>query len=83
MLFRSREEDWKDEIERDPLQYLNDELNLGLGDAIDEGYITVDEDALIEGAIDSDGIAHFLATQDGDEMHQEVDGVDYYIYQIN
>jgi len=80
---KAREEDWKDEIERDPLQYLNDELNLGLGDAIDEGYITVDEDALIEGAIDSDGIAHFLATQDGDEMHQEVDGVDYYIYQIN
>ena len=54
-----------------------------LGDAIDDGYITVDEDALVEGAIDSDGISHFLATQDGNEEMEEFDGTDYYFYRIN
>jgi len=58
-------EEWTDIIEREPLDYLTNYMDMTLGDAIDDGYITVDEDALIEGAIDSDGIAHFLATQDG------------------
>ena len=54
-----------------------------LGDAIDDGNITVDEDALVEGAIDSDGMAHFLATQDGHEEMEEFNGVDYYFYRIS
>ena len=80
--FKAREEEWKDIIEREPLVYLTDYMDMSLGDAIDEGYITVDDDALIEGAIEADGLAHFLATQDGDEEMEEFDGTDYYIYRI-
>jgi len=75
-------EEWTDIIEREPLDYLTNYMDMTLGDAIDDGYITVDEDALIEGAIDSDGIAHFLATQDGHEEMEEFNGIDYYIYRI-
>jgi hypothetical protein len=76
-------EEWTDIIEKEPLDYLSNYLDMTLGDAIDDGYITVDEDALIEGAIDSDGMAHFLATQDGHEEMEEFNGVDYYFYRIS
>ena len=78
-----RQEYWQDEIEDDPLAYLSNYLDMNLGDAIQDGYITVDEDALIEGAIDSDGIAHFVAPYDGDEQYEKVNGVEYYIYRTD
>ena len=81
--FIAKTEEWTDIIEREPLDYLSNYLDMTLGDAIEDGYITVDEDALIEGAIDSDGISHFLATQDGHEEMEEFDGTDYYFYRIN
>ena len=76
-------EEWTDIIEREPLDYLSNYLDMTLGDAINDGYITVDDDALIEGAIDNDGMAHFLATQDGHEDYEEFDGTDYYFYRIS
>lgn len=75
--------EWTDIIEREPLDYLSNYLDMTLGDAIDDGYIIVDEEALIEGAIESDGISHFLATQDGHEEYEEFNGVDYYFYRIS
>ena len=78
-----RQQYWQDEIENDPLAYLSNFLDITLGVAIDDGYITVDEDALIEGAIDADGIPHFLARHDGDEGKQKVGGVEYYIYRTD
>ena len=78
-----RQQYWQDTIEDDPLAYLSNFLEIGLGEAIDDGYITVDEDALIEGAIDADGIAHFLAPHDGDYEYEKVDGVEYYIYRTD
>ena len=82
IILRQETEEWKDIIEREPLDYLTNYMDMSLGDAIDEGYITVDDDALIEGAIEADGISHFLATQDGHEEMEEFDGTDYYIYRI-
>jgi len=76
-------EEWKDIIEREPLDYLSNYMDMTLGDAIEDGYITVDEEALIEGAIEADGISHFLATQDGHEEMEEFDGTDYYFYRIS
>ena len=78
-----RQQYWQDTIEDNPLAYLSNFLDMPLGDAIDDGYITVDEDALIEGAIDADGIPHFLATQDGHEEMEEFNGVEYYIYRTD
>jgi chromosome segregation ATPase len=79
----SRTEHWKNEIEDDPLQYLNEWLDMSLAYAIDEGYMVVDEDELIRGAIHTDGEAHFLAPYDGDENSEEVDGVDYIMYRTD
>jgi hypothetical protein len=81
--FIAKTEYWTDIIEREPLDYLSNYLDISLGDAIEDGYITVDDDALIEGAIEADGIAHFLATQDGHEDYEEFDGTDYYFYRIS
>ena len=81
--FIAKTEEWTDIIEREPLDYLSNYLDMTLGDAIDDGYIIVDEEALIEGAIESDGMAHFLATQDGHEEMEEFNGVDYYFYRIS
>lgn len=81
--FKAREEEWKDIIEGEPLDYLTNYMDMSLGDAIGEGYIDVDDDALIEGAIEADGISHFLATQDGHEEMEEFDGTDYYFYRIS
>jgi len=79
----NRTEFWRDEIESDPIDYLNTHLDMSLGDAIDDGYITVDEDELIQGAIAADGEAHFLARYNGNEDMEELDGIDYYIYRTD
>ena len=79
----NRTEYWREEIESDPIHYLNNYLDISLGDAIDDGYITVDEDELIEGAIAADGEAHFLARYDGNEDMEELDGIDYHIYRTD
>jgi len=79
----NRVEFWRDEIESDPLDYLHTHLDIGLSDAIDDGYITVDEDELIQGAIDTDGEAHFLARYDGNERYEEIDNVQYLIYRTD
>ena len=79
----NRTEYWREEIESDPIDYLNNHLDISLGDAIDDGYITVDEEELIQGAIASDGEAHFLARYDGHEDYEEIDGINYYIYRTD
>jgi hypothetical protein len=79
----NRTEYWREEIESDPIDYLNNHLDISLGDAIDDGYITVDEEELIQGAIASDGEAHFLARYDGREDYEEIDGINYYIYRTD
>ncbi len=79
----SRKEYWSEEIENDPIDYLHNHLDMGLSDAIDDGYITVDEEELIEGAIATDGIAHFLARYNGNEEFETVDGEDYFIYRTD
>lgn len=40
-------------------------------------------DEFVEDAIMEDGRGHFVAFYDGREEIQEVDGTDYYIYQVN
>lgn len=40
-------------------------------------------DEFIDDAICEDGRGHFLASYDGDENEEVVDGVTYYIYRIN
>ena len=42
-----------------------------------------DLDGFIEDAICEDGRGHFLASYDGDENEETVDGVTYYIYRTN
>ena len=79
----NRTEYWREEIESDPIDYLNNHLDISLGDAIDDGYITVDEEELIQGAIASDGEAHFLARYDGREDYEDIDGINYYIYRTD
>lgn len=47
---------------------------------IKEGTISIDTDAIVDEAIDLDGIAHFIATYDGDEIELD-DG--WYAYRTN
>ena len=42
-----------------------------------------DFDNFVESAILADGIGHFLASYDGEEIEHEYDGVTYHIYRVN
>jgi len=81
--FIAKTEYWTDIIEREPLDYLSNYLDISLGDAIDDGFITVDEEELLQAAIETDGEAHFLARYDGHEDYEEIDGINYYIYRTD
>lgn len=66
------------QIKRDPIEYLEGIYGRNWKKEIDiEKYI--DEDKLIEEAIDVDGIGHFLAIYDGEELNFG----DLLIYRIN
>ena len=79
-----RQEVWVENIENDRLAYLEDYLGIdSTFDAIREGYIEIDDEEMIETAVRVDGIEHFLASYDGEEI--EVDSGDntYYFYRTN
>jgi len=78
-----RYDEWKDTIEDDPITYLVNYLGISLEGGVDDGYLDVDVDALIEGAIQGDGVGHFLATYDDGEDYETIDGEEYYFYRTN
>lgn len=65
----------------DPFEWYIDNFGEEELDAlIKEGTISIDTDAIVDEAIDWDGIAHFIATYDGDEIGLD-DG--WYAYRTN
>jgi len=42
----------------------------------------IDEDRLIEDAVDTDGVGHFISSYDGIEYEVRVDGYDYYVMRV-
>jgi len=80
----ARKEIWLDSIEEDPLEYLEQELDLDVFGGITEGYLEVDDESMIEEAVRTDGVGHFLASYNGDEIDwRNKEGKDYYFYRTN
>jgi len=83
IFIRERELYWQNDINDDPLEYIINENDISLSEAIGYGYAEVDEERLLGAALDSDGIAHFLADYDGVENLKILDGEEYYIFRTN
>jgi len=59
-------------LEQDPIDYLVNELGAYSEDeALKLPFIQIDVDAAADEAIDTDGVGHFLAIYDGDEIEPE------------
>ena len=83
IFIRERELYWQNDINDDPLEYIINERDFSLSEAIGYGYAEVDEERLLGAALDSDGISHFLADYDGVENLKIIDGEEYYIFRTN
>jgi len=80
----TRKQVWLDTIEDDPLEYLEQWLDLDVFGGITEGYLEVDDESMIEEAVRTDGVGHFLASYNGDEIDwRNREGKDYYFYRTN
>ena len=80
----ARKEVWLDTIEDDPLEYLEQWLDLDVFGGITEGYLEVDDESMIEEAVRTDGAGHFLASYNGDEIDmRNKKGKYYYFYRTN
>ena len=76
----SRTSEIVDNIEYDPIRYFKD-FGMSEKDIIDQ-YFDIDEDEIAEDLWDSDR-ANMLASYDGEEHEEEVNGEDYFIYRTN
>ena len=76
----SRTSEIVDNIEYDPIRYFKD-FGMSEKDIIDQ-YFDIDEDEMAEDLWDSDR-ANMLASYDGEEHEEEVNGEDYFIYRTN
>ena len=80
----ARKQVWLDTIEEDPLEYLEQWLDLDVFGGITEGYLEIDDESMIEEAVRTDGIGHFLASYNGDEIEmRNKEGKYYYFYRTN
>ena len=59
------EEAYEERVKKDPIGYLQDIYGEELNDFDLQNY--VDKDSLIEDAVNTDGVAHFIAGYDGNE----------------
>jgi len=67
--------EYLDDVRRNPQHYLQEyELDL-------ENFI--DKDAVIEEAVDIDGVGHNISHYDGVEYDIRIDGVDYYVFRVD
>lgn len=67
--------EYLDDVRRNPQHYLQEyELDL-------ENFI--DKDAVIEEAVDMDGVGHNISHYDGVEYDIRIDGVDYYVFRVD
>ena len=80
----TRKQVWLDTIEDDPLEYLEQWLDLDVFGGITEGYLEIDDESMIEEAVRTDGVGHFLASYNGDEIDMKnKEGKYYYFYRTN
>ena len=79
----ARTEVWLDRIEEDTIGYLEEWLDLDVFGGIREGYIEIDEESMIESAVRGDGIEHFLASYNGEEIEVKWGDDEYYFYRTN
>jgi len=80
----ARTQVWLDTIEEDPLDYLEQWLDLDVFGGITEGYLEIDDESMIEEAVRTDGVGHFLASYNGDEIDmRNKEGKYYYFYRTN
>ena len=74
-----RTESYLEEYVNDPLEYI-DWSRYSIAEAELEGLIYINKEGLINSAIKTDGIGHFLASYDNDTNEKYYEGVNYYIF---
>ena len=67
------------ELKRDPISYFAD-FGMSVTDAYEKGWLSIDVRKAAQEAVDTDGVEHFLARYDGNEIDLE-NGA--YAYRIN
>ena len=78
---KSRSSEITDDIEYDPIRYFKDKLGMSEKDILDQ-YFDIDEDEMVEDLWDTDR-SHMLASYDGEEHEENVNGEYYLIYRTN
>jgi len=66
------------ELKRDPVSYFAD-FGISVTDAYEKGWLSIDTRKAAQGAVDTDGIEHFLASYDGNEINLANDAQAYRI----
>jgi hypothetical protein len=68
------------DVRQNPRQYLQD---YGFAEDTERLEEFIDKNAIIEDAIDMDGIGHNISHYDGATFETRVEGVDYYAFRID
>lgn len=79
-MFEEKITDYLYDVRQNPRQYLQD---YGFADDTERLEQFIDKDAIIEDAIDMDGVGHNISNYDGATFETRVEGVDYYVFRID
>lgn len=79
-MFEEKVSDYLYDVRQNPRQYLYD---YGIADDTERLEQFIDKDAILEDAVDMDGIGHNISHYDGATFETRVEGVDYYVFRID
>jgi len=79
-MFEERISDYLYDVRQNPRQYLQD---YGFAENTERLEHFIDKNAVIEDAVDMDGVGHNISHYDGATFETRIEGVDYYAFRID
>lgn len=79
-MFEERIADYLYDVRQNPRQYLQD---YGFAEDSERLVQFIDKNAVIEDAVDMDGVGHNISHYDGATFETRIEGVDYYVFRID